>query len=477
MRRGLFRRRRPATFAAAGILVLGLTIVLATTGAIVPSRPAFGSSTTLAIIAGVVDVRHGTAPYVAATDGQILQVGDGVRTGADGRAVLTYFEGSTVEIEPSSELVIEAASLEPDASTVIVVTQVIGHTWHVVTRQLRPTSRYEVNTPAATAAVRGTTFEVLVERDADGEPLATVLTTEGTVGLRRAATPAAPAEEVRVEAGREAAAKRGRPLEEPRPRREPQRVVTVTVGSERSMVVDPLGRANGLRDGKLVLQTPGAKVERIDGKLVITLPDVPEGKLAAHVERDKDDEVAVETRVRDRDRDEERAEVRTAVPARGAAVVDVEIRRGERPAVRARPDGQRASPSPTGTLRRPSPSPTGTARRGVPLPTVPAFASGTPDRRDDVRGAQGGDRAEGRGARSAPPRATTVPTPRLRTLPPLTSPTERPRDRDRTPSPSAQPDRGSERDAEPRRAFATFALPTPPSLPTLRTDQEREGSR
>lgn len=464
MRRGLFRRRRPATFAAAGILVLGLTIVLATTGATLPSRPAFGSSTTLTIIAGVVDVRHGTAPYVAATDGEILQVGDGVRTGADGRAVLTYFEGSTVEIEPSSELVIEAASLEPDASTVIVMTQVIGHTWHVVTRQLRPTSRYEVNTPAATAAVRGTTFEVLIEQDVDGEPLATVLTTEGAVGLRRAATATAPAEEVRVEAGRQAAAKRGRPLEEPRPRREPQRVVTVTVGSERSIVVDPLGRANGLRDGKLVLQTPGAKVERVDGKLVITLPDVPEGKLAAHLERDRgDDEVALVTRVQERGRGEARAEERAFVPPSGHATVELDVRGGDRPEVRTRAE------------RRPSPSPTGTARPRVTLPTLPAFGSGAPDRRDDARSARGGDRAEGQGARSARPRAT-APVLRLRTLPPLTSPTERPRDRDRTPS-SAQPDRGSERNAEPRRALPTFALPTPPSLPTLRTEQERDGSR
>lgn len=465
--RSYARGRRLATLAVALIVVLGLTGALAATGALVRSRQALGSSTTLSIIAGAVDVRHGSQPFGGGVDGEVLEAGDGVRTGADGRAVLTYFDGSTVEIEPSSELAIDSAGIEPDSSTVIVMTQVIGHTWHVVTRQLGPNSRYEVNTPAATALVRGTTFEVLVERDVDGEPVATVLTTEGTVGFRRAATAATPAEEVSVEAGREAAAKRGRPIEPPKPRREPQRVVTMTIGSERTVVVDPLGRANGMRDGKVVIQTPGARVERVDGRLVVTLPDVPEGSLAAHVERDRHDEVAVETRVRERGRGEERAEARAALPARGAAVVDVEVRRGARPELRARLNGIRPSPSATGT----SPSPTGIRPRAA-VPTLPTIPTLTPTQTIDPRlllagtptpsprptpSASPGPPSAASPAATATPGALTVPTLRPPTLPPLTtlSPLA-------TASPTPQPDSSSAGAAEP-----TPVPTTPP--PTSQT--------
>ncbi|MDO8506856.1 MAG: FecR domain-containing protein, partial [Candidatus Limnocylindria bacterium] len=146
-------------------LALVLAIALGVTG-VVSNAKAFGAATTLTIISGDVNVRHGAVgAFALATDGEILNEGDGVRTGTDGRAVLTHFEGSTVTIEPATELTIENSSTLADGGTVVVMTQSVGRTWHVVTRLITGSSKYEVRTPASTASVRGTAFTV----DTDGD--------------------------------------------------------------------------------------------------------------------------------------------------------------------------------------------------------------------------------------------------------------------------------------------------------------------
>jgi hypothetical protein len=75
------------------------------------------------------------------TYGAILGPGDTVRTGTDARAVLTYFEGSTVEIEPDAERTIDTAHANPDGNTVIIMKQDLGETWHSSPRSsgARPT--------------------------------------------------------------------------------------------------------------------------------------------------------------------------------------------------------------------------------------------------------------------------------------------------------------------------------------------------
>ncbi len=293
-------RRLRIAVGAVGLSFL-LAVVLGVTGVLVPraSRTAFGATTTISIISGGVSVRHaGSADFVTVQDGDILVAGDTVRTAADARAVLTYFEGSTVEIEPSSELVINAANGNPDGSTVIQMTQNAGRTWHVVTHLVTGNSKYDVSTPTSTASVRGTAFTVDVSFE-NGTPVATVTTTEGRVGHSATDPTTGRTVEVPVAAGFTQTTKQGEKPPDPKPAPPPQRKVTVTVGaSDNSLVVDPFGRANGLKNGRLVLQTPGAQLSIVNGKLVITLPNVPDGKFATHVDkRDDDKDVDVETTV------------------------------------------------------------------------------------------------------------------------------------------------------------------------------------
>ncbi len=284
----------------AAALALGfvLAIVAGSAGLFGGSR-AFAAGTTLTVIGGDVFVRHGASDFVAASDGETLNAGDAIRTGADGRAVLTYFEGSTVTVKPGTELGIDTAATTPDGGTVVLMTQTAGRTWHVVTKLITGSSKYEVRTPASTASVRGTEFQVDASNDET-----TVTTTEGTV-VQHVPDPAQPTRtvDVPVSAGTTQTQQRNAPAAPSRTAPEPKRKVTVTVGAGNTniLVVDPLGRSNGVtRDGKLVVQTPGAEVRRDGDRIIVTLPDLPDGKLTTRIDKKDDSDntaVAVNARV------------------------------------------------------------------------------------------------------------------------------------------------------------------------------------
>lgn len=374
-------------------LVLVLAVVIGT--GFIGGSQALGAVTTITVISPDVSVRHGaTGAFVSAVDGEVLESGDAVRTGESGRAVLTYFEGSSVTIEPSTELAIDRADGSPDGTTIILMTQTLGRTWHVVTKLITGGSKYEVRTPASTASVRGTAFEVQVT---DRET--TVTTTEGTV-VDAVPDPAQPGRvvEVPVVAGATHAQPRDAAPTQPRAAPQPKRTVTVTVDSTTSIVVDPLGRANGLtKNGTLVVQTPGAQVKREGGKIVITLPDIPDGTVSTRVEDRDDERVRVRTRIvddrraveveDDADRDEKDRSATSGVEIRsrpsaapeGRVLDDDEKSSLRSPKVVERTPSPTARPTPARTVRptpartvRPAqtqtPEPVRTSERRMPSP-------------------------------------------------------------------------------------------------------------
>jgi hypothetical protein len=272
----------------------------------------------LTVISGDVLMRFGGGAFSSAVDGALLYVGSTVRTGADARAVITLFEGSTVQLEPASDITIEDARTH-GGSTIVQLAQSLGRSWHVVTHLTTADSRYEVKTPSATASVRGTAFYVAVDDGMIG-PTTTVTTVEGRV----ATADVAGTSEVLVTPDQTTTVKAHGVPEPPRAAPDAQRVVTVTAVSESCLVVDPLGRANGFKDGKVVAQTPGARVRMQDGAIIITLPNVPEGVFATTVAPSAGAPVAVSTTVTDKG--EEPVTVTTAA-ASGSTTSGVELRR------------------------------------------------------------------------------------------------------------------------------------------------------
>jgi hypothetical protein len=125
----------------------------------------FRDQATLGIILRQVDTadREMPAAFRPGVQGQDLAVGDQVRTDPTGHALVTYFEGSTAEVGPSSVVTVERITRGgPGQGDHLTLQQIAGQVVYRFTRALRPGSTVEIRTPSATASVRGTVLRVAV---------------------------------------------------------------------------------------------------------------------------------------------------------------------------------------------------------------------------------------------------------------------------------------------------------------------------
>ena len=120
------------------------------------SRPALQPVAILTVMSGDVLMRTAAGDFTSALDGTVLYVGNVLRTSADARALITLFEGSSLELDPASDIVIE------DARGGSTIAQALGRGLRVVMHLTTADSRFEPTTPAATASVRGIEFEIAV---------------------------------------------------------------------------------------------------------------------------------------------------------------------------------------------------------------------------------------------------------------------------------------------------------------------------
>ncbi|MFA5375786.1 MAG: FecR domain-containing protein [Dehalococcoidia bacterium] len=130
-----------------------------------PSEPT-GETGTLSDLEGDVQVqRQGVGAWIAATSGMKIGTGDSLKTGEDGYVLITFFDGSVMEIEADTEISVEELSVASGGSTTVRINQVIGSTLNRVENLIDSSSKYEVETLAGTAVVRGTIFYNVVERE------------------------------------------------------------------------------------------------------------------------------------------------------------------------------------------------------------------------------------------------------------------------------------------------------------------------
>ena len=107
-------------------------------------------------------LRSGSTESVKATNGMELAVGDTITTGSNGSANLTFFDGSLMEIKANSKILVNELSTASTGSTSVSLMQQVGRTINRVNKLIDSGSKYEVDTPAGTTAVKGTVFELLV---------------------------------------------------------------------------------------------------------------------------------------------------------------------------------------------------------------------------------------------------------------------------------------------------------------------------
>jgi hypothetical protein len=124
-----------------------------------PSEP-----TVVSTVSGeVVVMKAGTSTWSQLSSGTALEVGDRIRTGPGSNAVITFFEGSTIELAADTEVdVSELGVAGMTGSTSIKLRQQVGKTTSRVKKLVDPASRYEIETPDGAAVVRGSVGDVLV---------------------------------------------------------------------------------------------------------------------------------------------------------------------------------------------------------------------------------------------------------------------------------------------------------------------------
>jgi hypothetical protein len=122
--------------------------------------------------------RSGENDWINGEVGMNLDVNDRIKTDGNSSAKLALFEGSIVEMEEKTDIIL-VELVSSRAATNVKIRQELGRTINRVKKLADPASSYEIETAATVAAVRGTVYWVTVAPDGT-----TVVTNiEGLVGV------------------------------------------------------------------------------------------------------------------------------------------------------------------------------------------------------------------------------------------------------------------------------------------------------
>ena len=257
---GAFRIIGPAFALAA----LAIALVLGGGG-----TPATAS--TLTVFDGEVHRLDGVE-WKSMRDGDELEAGVRMRTGAAGYALITFADGSTVALDPLTELTIETLAVAPRR---VEVRQQSGRLWHDIVHDETEGARFVVLTPDARVEVLGTVFETTVDASTGQTDITTV---DG---------------EVRVVVGQQAVpVGRGETL---RARKSNIEAVSVAPfldsaltirGPFAAAIMAADGRGTGVRsDGVVFRQLRGVTTAREGGVQRFDLQDIDTGELTLVLQR------------------------------------------------------------------------------------------------------------------------------------------------------------------------------------------------
>ncbi len=138
------------------------------------------SGCSLEVKSGTVDVLDfGSFNWRKVVGDTTLQAGAKVKTASDASAVITFLDGSAMELGPDTYILIQQVDYSPDKSVVTIISQFWGKTWNRVVKMVNAGSKYEIFTPSCHAAVRGTYFMV----DASLTGATTTQTFQGLVAV------------------------------------------------------------------------------------------------------------------------------------------------------------------------------------------------------------------------------------------------------------------------------------------------------
>jgi ferric-dicitrate binding protein FerR (iron transport regulator) len=146
--------RKVNTLAAAIITILATFLVIASRAS------AQTTAGTLSAVSGTVTVTRGTAAAIPGIYGMSLQVGDKIATGTGSSATITLSDGTQMELTDSATLVIDKELVSGTGTRESTQVSLLGGVVRSLVRFTPGTPpNYEVHTPNAVAAARGTSYD------------------------------------------------------------------------------------------------------------------------------------------------------------------------------------------------------------------------------------------------------------------------------------------------------------------------------
>src|SRR5437867_9066988 len=97
-----------------------------------PTAYALVDESTLSVLRGEVQLQRAGASFVTVTGDVAVRQGDRIRTGPDGYAVVTYFDGSTTTLDPDTDIILRRLDKLANGGANISFNQEIGRTWNRV---------------------------------------------------------------------------------------------------------------------------------------------------------------------------------------------------------------------------------------------------------------------------------------------------------------------------------------------------------
>jgi hypothetical protein len=160
-----------------------VVLALLMTALALPSGPVFGQITfgaTLTVLRGSVSVVHNDGGAVApARTGLMLNAGDRVATVGKSSALVTFFDGSEVELGADTTIAIVDATGGAGNLVSIIIETILGSTVHTVATLTNPGSTYKILAGGTVTEVHGTVIGNRV--DGDGNVTDYLLESKGKV--------------------------------------------------------------------------------------------------------------------------------------------------------------------------------------------------------------------------------------------------------------------------------------------------------
>jgi hypothetical protein len=127
-----------------------------------------------AIVTGTVTVEHTAAVALQAKltpspgnarAGNSVYMGDVVQTGPDGRAGITFTDGTTFNLSANARMVLDEFVYDPNGKSNSTVFTLSKGTFTLIAGQVAKTGSMKIETPVATMGIRGTTPHVEIKDD------------------------------------------------------------------------------------------------------------------------------------------------------------------------------------------------------------------------------------------------------------------------------------------------------------------------